>query len=106
MNSLGPSEAMIHMDFKMKYNPMLYREKTNQFYDKKGISWHGSLVHMRHVAQTSDERVEDYESFDLFYYAHILLGDTTQDMGAVLFIFEALLWRLKQQHPHIIGIYL
>lgn len=68
------------------------------------MSWHGALVLMKHVVQ-DDEDDATANEFDLFYFDHILMCDTTQDAGAVLSIFEALIWRMKQHHPHITEIF-
>ena len=54
----------------------------------------------KHIVQ-DDEDVSTAPGYDLYYYDHILMCDTTQDSGAVMSIFEALMWRIKQQHPRI-----
>lgn len=38
------SEALVVLDFKMKLEPLYYREKTVERYGKRGISWHGAMV--------------------------------------------------------------
>ena len=32
---LGPSQALILMDFKMKFEPLFYREKSTQFMERR-----------------------------------------------------------------------
>ena len=103
-NDLSNHQALIIMDFKMKCEPMFYREKSTQFYGKQGISWHGTLVLMKHIVE-ADANISTANEFDLFYFDHILMCDTTQDAGAVLSIFEALIWRMKQHHPRITEIF-
>jgi hypothetical protein len=44
LKDLEDNQGYIVMDFKMKFEVMYYREKTTDFYGKKGSSWHGSMV--------------------------------------------------------------
>jgi len=48
MMHLGDYDAAIVMDFKMKFESIYYREKTTDFYEKKGSSWHGVMVYTRY----------------------------------------------------------
>jgi hypothetical protein len=38
------SEAVVTLDYKMKLEPLYYREKTSDHYGKRGMSWHGAMV--------------------------------------------------------------
>jgi hypothetical protein len=38
------SKALVVVDFKMKQEPMYFREKTVEHYGKRGISWHGAMI--------------------------------------------------------------
>ena len=46
---------------------------------------------MKHSVEADDNK-STADEFDLFYFDHIRMCDTTQDSGAVLSIFEALIW--------------
>ena len=106
MKTMEPHQALILIDFKMKFEPIYFREKTNQFYGKKGISWHGSVVFSPHNPHEGDPVDKDLKYMDMFYFDHILHDDSTQDSDAVLSIFEALLFRLKNNHSHITNIWI
>ena len=43
-NSLDPLEIYIHFDWAMKYMPLKYREKQQDFFGKRGINWHITCV--------------------------------------------------------------
>ena len=44
LNELKSGDAFIFGDWAMKFNPIYYREKQEQWFGKKGISWHVTLV--------------------------------------------------------------
>lgn len=105
LQRLPSDQAHIVMDFKMKFEAMYYREKTLDFYGKKGLSWHGGMIYRRY---TEDEKVsirtttkKEPQQFHIQYYDHISAGDTTQDFTAVLAYFEASCIRLAKDHAHI-----
>lgn len=43
---VAPAEhvAIIPMDYKMKYEAKKFRETSQDFFRKRGISWHGSVI--------------------------------------------------------------
>ena len=97
------------MDFKMKFEAMYHREKTTDFYGKKGLSWHGAMVYSRY---TSDQiqahaKVSDtpLQLHHLFYYDQISFDDSTQDNGAVMSYFEALCIKIREHFPHINAVF-
>ena len=47
MDELQDGEALLICDWAMKFIPLYYREKMTQWYGKKGISWHVSVVIFR-----------------------------------------------------------
>lgn len=67
---------------------------------REHMSWHGSLLCTKDNLEDG-EPIPDTSDFDLHYFDHIVMCDTAQDSGAVLSIFESLMWRIKQQHPNI-----
>jgi hypothetical protein len=82
LGDLEENEGYIVMDFKMKFEAMYYREKTTDFYGKKGSSWHGAMVYSRYTsvqkqahAEASDAPLQPHH---IFYYDQISSDDSTQ----------------------------
>ena len=44
LNELKSGDALIFRELHMKFNPLLYRETTEQWYGKKGMSWHVTVA--------------------------------------------------------------
>ena len=44
LNELKSGDAFIFGDWAMKFNPLFYRETTEQWYGKKDISWHVTVA--------------------------------------------------------------
>jgi len=101
LDGLLLNQALIVLDFKMKFEAMYYREKTTDFYAKKGDSWHGAMAYTRYITPST----EDVQPHHISYYDHISSGDTTQDYQAVLSYFEAVCMRIKSDFPHVRQIY-
>ena len=100
MDNLKYSEAMIIMDFKMKFEAMYYREKTVDFYGKKGIMWHSSQVYTRYSDQ--DQKTHgNLEDFCITNYDHIATSGSKQDWMVVLSCFESVVIAIKQTMPHV-----
>ncbi|OWZ07939.1 hypothetical protein PHMEG_00019596 [Phytophthora megakarya] len=51
-------EAIVILDFKMKLEPLYFREKTVDHYGKRGMSWHGALVRYWTFVDEKGEAVE------------------------------------------------
>ena len=105
LNGLRDNQAYLVMDFKMKFEAIYYREKTTDFYGKKGSSWHGVMVYTRY---TEEEKLEHYlctekvlEPHHISYFDQISSGDSTQDWAAVLTYFEASCLSIIKQFPHV-----
>ena len=62
MSSLKYDEAVVVANFKMKFESLHYREKTTDFYGKKGLSWHGCIVYSRYREEQrqENEKLLDY----------------------------------------------
>ena len=109
LKDLEDNQGYIVMDFKMKFEAMYYREKTTNFYGKKGSSWHGSMVYSRYTAEQITKHGETsqhpLQPHHIVYYDHISSGDSMQDNGAVASYFEATCIRLRKDFPHINEIY-
>ncbi len=118
MDSLASHEGMIVMDFKMKFESVYFREKTTEFYGKKGLSWHGALLYTRytHEEQTSaairqemapsgSRDKHDLLDYHITYFDHISSGDSKQDHVAVWAYFDAVLRKMRECLPHVKAIY-
>lgn len=105
MDGLTNVQALLVMDFKMKFEAEYYREKTTDFYGKKGSSWHGTMVYSRPTEQQKIDSPKELEPHQITYYDHISSGDSKQDWKAVLTYFEATIMRMKQDLPHVNTIY-
>lgn len=89
----GYDEALVTLDFKMKLEPLYFREKTVDHYGKRGISWHGALVQYFEY----DESGPHPEAVDQkMYFDHISKEDTKQDRECVISLVEAVLIRLRK----------
>jgi hypothetical protein len=84
-----PREAVIVMDYKMKYVSQYYRQKSIEHFAKRGISWHGFLVifYTYDVASGKVEREHVYGD-------QIVRGTNKQDGHAVAALLEVFLFQL------------
>ena len=87
-------ECHIVIDFKMKFDALYYRKKTVDHYGKRGISWHGALLHYFTYDDEYGEAVGQRAYFD-----DISFSDNRQDSQAVVSILESLLVRIKEKFP-------
>ena len=73
----------------------------SDFYGKRGISWHGSLVYVSNQALSSLQynTSRDCHGYTKVYFDDVLDGDDKQDVKSVSCIFDALLYRLKRLAP-------
>ena len=80
LNNLSNLDIYIHMDWAMKFIPISFRESQEQFFGKRGISWHVScLVY-------SDKKNEKRT----LTFVH-LFDNTSQDALAVLSIIDSIM---------------
>ena len=86
-----PREAVVVMDFKMKYLPQYYRQKSVEHFGKRGTSWHGFLV----IFYTFNPITKQAER-EHVYCDQILLGTNKQDGLAIAGLVETFLYQLKQ----------
>ena len=96
LQNLTTSEAIVVMDWPMKFQQMKFREKQSEWFGKRGLSWHISSVIFK------DENSKEVE---VQSYAH-LFDSCTQDWYAVASILEDLLVKFKSTHPSISQVYL
>lgn len=79
LDELKCNQSFMVMDFKIKFQSMYYREKTTQFYGKKGESWHGTMVYSRYTKQEKEDYQTTLMPHHITYYDCISSGDTIQD---------------------------
>lgn len=61
LNNLKEEEALIVMDWAMKFLPMAFREKQSEWYGQKGINWHVSVAIFKD--NLNDLKVNDYKLY-------------------------------------------
>lgn len=89
IDQLDESTALITLDWAMKFLPQKYRETQADWFAKRGISWHISVV-VRKVEGVLQHLV----------FVHIA-QNCSQETDDVLMIVEHLLQALKESHPEI-----
>jgi hypothetical protein len=104
MNLVAEHKAMVVMDFKMKFESIYYREKTTDFYGKKGLSWHKSMLYSRYTSAEREEAEESLLEYHITYFDHILSGESKQDSVAVISYFDAVFRRIVNDFPLIRGL--
>ncbi|XP_064649503.1 uncharacterized protein LOC135501361 [Lineus longissimus] len=95
LQELQPHQALITMDWAMKFLPTKYREAQQDWFGKKGVSWHVSAV---------ITRVEGNE-FQIHCYVHVL-DQCKQDWFAVFCLVEATLLKVKLETPTVKDVFL
>ena len=104
LKNLGDNEVMIVMDFKMKFEAMYYREKTIDFYGKKGLTWHGVQVYSRY-SSTDKDKYDNLQPYHISYYDQIISTGGKQDWMVVLSCFEAVVMNIKRTMPNVTKVY-
>ena len=94
IDKLCKSKVMITQDFAMKFLLMQFREAQNDFFGKRGWSWHITVVLRRSAAGQLESQS----------FAHIL-EKSLQDSRAVVPLMAHVLTCLKKQHPEIVEAY-
>lgn len=94
IDKLCESKVLITQDFAMKFLPVQFREAQNDFFGKRGLSWHITVVLRRSAAGQLESQS----------FIHIL-EKGLQDGQAVVPIMAHVLTCLKNQHPEITEAY-
>ena len=93
-------KAIVLLDYKMKLEPIYYREKTSDHYGKRGISWHGAMIYYfsyeRNIETGTWHTVEN-----TLYFDSLADVDSKQDKHAVLAMIEVVMLRIQRTLPHI-----
>lgn len=97
------SECVILLDYKMKFEPVYFREKTVDHYGKKGISWHGAMITFYTVVAVDGVRTAVQNRN---YMDRVVENESKQDITSVISILEAVIIGLKKLFPRLTTIYL
>ncbi|CAF3420316.1 unnamed protein product [Rotaria socialis] len=103
LSTLADDSVYIHMDWAMKWLPEKYREGQSNFYGKRGLSWHISVVARKNEQSAKDpdetiseeNSVEDENTYSYLIIVHVF-DHCIQDSEAVIAILRDVLLRIKQ----------
>lgn len=94
LQELNANEVLITQDWAMKFLPHKYRETQTDWFGKRGLSWHISVV----VRRQTDGK--------LYHQAFVHVAQNcSQDSDIVVAIMEHTLRNLKKEHPEITTAY-
>ena len=89
LERLDETSVLITQDWAMKWLPQKYRETQADWFGKRGLSWHISVV-VRRIAEDHQQQT----------FVHII-EECSQDASAVVQIIHQILKTLKAEHPEI-----
>ncbi|XP_033647024.1 uncharacterized protein LOC117306650 [Asterias rubens] len=89
LSNLTSSQALLTMDWAMKYLPRRFREAQQDWFGKKGTSWHVTVAVMKSGSE-----------FEILCFVH-LIQPCVQNWWSVLLVLEASLLELKRRRPNI-----
>ena len=90
LRELSADEVFVTQDWAMKFLPVKYRETQTDWYGKRGISWHISVV----VKRTTDGKFEHRA------FVHVA-QNCSLDSNVVVSVIDHILRALKVEHPEI-----
>lgn len=100
MHRGNPEQATIAiLDYKMKFEPLRFRETSTEFYGKRGMSWNGSVVfHSTRIRRSADSGSDGSpevgeDELSGFVTDHVVRKCTTQDTCASVMITGAVIAR-------------
>ena len=97
LTNLDKESTLLIMDWAMKFLPMKFRERMDDFYGKRGRSWHVTCS----IKRTSVD--EDRVEVDTFVH---IFDSCTQDWFSVASIVEHVLSIIKMEDPSITKFFL
>lgn len=89
IDALDPEAVFIVNDWAMKFFPQQYRESQTDWFGKRGLSWHISVVY---------RRIEGDLQWQGFVH---VIQSCSQGSSAVIAIMRHVLATLKQEHPEL-----
>lgn len=102
----GSDEAMVVIDWKMKWLARYHRETTLQHFAKRGVSWHGACIHYfeyseRKVGEGAQEQVIKEAVRMTVYVDQIMEDGNKQNAVTVAAMVEAMQHHIAKDLPHI-----
>lgn len=94
LQDLDETSALITQDWAMKFLPQKYRESQSDWFGKRGISWHISVIAWKKQGILQSQTM-----------VHIV-EHCNQDSSVVVRIVDHVLRTLKDEHPEITDAYL
>ena len=94
LDKLEPTDALLVDDWAMKFLPLHFREKSAEFYGKRGINWHVTAV----IRKTPES------SLSVEVFVHVF-DSCDQDQIAVASITQNTLSTLRKLYPELTGVY-
>jgi hypothetical protein len=79
-------ECLLTMDYKMKQDPKYHRETQQDWFGKRGVSWHGIMIQFCTTAVNAGTRVLEMKKI---YLDQIIENENKQDRYAVFSLLEA-----------------
>ncbi|XP_064653010.1 uncharacterized protein LOC135503381 [Lineus longissimus] len=95
LQTLEPHQALLTMDWAMKFLPMKFREAQQDWFAKKGISWH---------VTASVSKIAESE-YKIHCFVH-LLDQCKQDWHSVYSVIDASLSKLMVESPQVTEVFL
>lgn len=92
----GITECVITIDYKMKLDPIYYREKTVDHFGKRGMSWHGAMLQYYTMEEMDGNRTPQLTKY---YMDHVIDNGNKQDKLAVFSLLEAVIMGMKEKLP-------
>lgn len=89
LDQLDVSSVLITQDWAMKFLPQKYRESQTDWFAKRGISWHISVV-----ARKQQDKIQSQS------FVHIV-ENSNQDSSVVIRVMEHVLRTLKTENPEL-----
>lgn len=94
LNLIDEATVLLTQDWAMKFLPTKYRESQSDWFGKRGLSWHITVV-----ARKVDGQLQSQA------FVHIV-ENCLQDTSAVVRVMEHTLRTLKSEHPEITSTFL
>lgn len=100
--------AIALLEYKMKFEPIRYREKTTECFGKKVTSWHGAAIFYHGSLRSPgyDESVTDTFDIQKMFLDHVVRNNMKQDFSAVCCLLDVVLARLAVERLSVRHVYL
>ena len=95
LDKLAPTEALLVDDWVMKFLPLHFREKSAEFYGKRGINWYVTAV-IRKMPECS---------LSVEVFVHVF-DSCDQDQIVVASITQNTLSTVEKLYPELTGVYI